>query len=299
MDTDSLRAFVAVADSGSFSQAAERLFLTQSAISKRIAALESRIDAPLFDRIGRRITLTEAGHTLMPRARQILAMFEDTQRALTNLSGRVHGRLSLATSHHIGLHRLPPVLARYRKRWPEVSLDMQFLDSEQAYQGVQSGALELALATMAPQTPVHITAAPLWVDRLHFVCAADHPLAHGTRLSLAALAEFDAVLPGEQTFTRAMVTDAFERSGLTVGVSMSTNYLETIRMLVSTGLGWSVLPETLLDDSIHCLDVAHPPIERPLGYLFHDHRTLSNAARAMLEVLEASRETDGNDIATR
>ncbi|WP_438767705.1 LysR family transcriptional regulator [Kushneria sp. TE3] len=294
METESLRAFVAVAECGSFSLAAEQIHLTQSAVSKRIATLESQTDARLFDRIGRRIALTEAGHTLLPRAREILGLFEDTQRALTRLSGTVRGRLSLATSHHIGLHRLPPVLRDYTRRWPDVRLDMRFMDSEQAYQGVLDGSLELALATLAPQTAPPLVATGLWVDQLHFVCAPDHALAHEPSLSLARLSRVDAVLPGEQTFTRAMVMSAFAREGLEVSVSMSTNYLETLKMMVSTGLGWSVLPETLIDDSVHRLDVDRPPIERPLGYLFHENRTLSNAARAMIDLLESSRQATGD-----
>lgn len=291
METESLRAFVAVAECGSFSLAAEQIHLTQSAVSKRIATLEHQTDARLFDRIGRRIALTEAGHLLLPRAREILGLFEDTQRALTSLSGTVRGRLSLATSHHIGLHRLPPVLRRYTQRWPDVRLDMQFLDSEQAYQGVLDGSLELALATLAPHTAKPLVATPLWMDQLHFVCAPDHPLTHQrSSLTLDALSQVDAVLPGEQTFTRAMVMSAFNQAGLDVGVSMSTNYMETLKMMVSIGLGWSVLPETLLDESVHKLDIDHPPIERPLGYLFHENRTLSNAARAMIDLLEDSRQ---------
>ncbi|REC95957.1 LysR family transcriptional regulator [Kushneria indalinina] len=290
METESLRAFVAVAECGSFSLAAEQIHLTQSAVSKRIATLESQTDARLFDRIGRRIALTEAGHTLLPRAREILGMFEDTQRALTRLSGTVRGRLSLATSHHIGLHRLPPVLRDYTRRWPDVRLDMRFMDSEQAYQGVLDGSLELALATLAPQTAAPLVAIPLWVDQLRFVCAPDHALAREPSLTLSQLSRVDAVLPGEQTFTRAMVVNTFAREGLDVGVAMSTNFLETLKMMVSIGLGWSVLPETLIDDSVHRLDIDHPPIERPLGYLFHENRTLSNAARAMIDLLEASRQ---------
>ena len=290
METESLRAFVAVAECGSFSLAAEQIHLTQSAVSKRIATLEHQTDARLFDRIGRRIALTEAGHLLLPRAREILGLFEDTQRALTRLSGTVRGRLSLATSHHIGLHRLPPVLRRYTQRWPDVRLDMQFLDSEQAYQGVLDGSLELALATLAPHTAKPLVATPLWMDQLYFVCAPDHPLTHQRSLTLDALSQVDAVLPGEQTFTRAMVMSAFNQAGLDVGVSMSTNYMETLKMMVSIGLGWSVLPETLLDESVHRLDIDHPPIERPLGYLFHENRTLSNAARAMIDLLEDSRQ---------
>ncbi|SPJ33304.1 LysR family transcriptional regulator [Kushneria phyllosphaerae] len=295
METESLRAFVAVAECGSFSLAAEQIHLTQSAVSKRIATLEHQTDARLFDRIGRRIALTEAGHLLLPRAREILGLFEDTQRALTSLSGMVRGRLSLATSHHIGLHRLPAVLRRYTQRWPQVTLDMRFLDSEQAYQGVMDGSLELALATLAPHTAKPLVATPLWMDQLHFVCAPDHPLTRQRSLTLDALSQVDAVLPGEQTFTRAMVMSAFNRAGLEVSVSMSTNYMETLKMMVSIGLGWSVLPETLLDDSVHRLDIDHPPIERPLGYLFHENRTLSNAARAMIDLLEASRQPPSGD----
>lgn len=81
--------------------------MTQPAISKRIAGLEQQLDVRLFDRLGREVTLTEAGRALLPRAYQILNVLDDTRRALTNLTGEVSGRLTLATSHHIGLHRLP------------------------------------------------------------------------------------------------------------------------------------------------------------------------------------------------
>ncbi len=115
MDTQSLQAFLAVADCGSFSRAAEQLHLTQPAVSKRIAVLENQTRARLFDRIGRRVSLTEAGRVLLPRARQILVMVDDSRRALGNLDGDVGGELILATSHHIGLHRLPPILGDYVK----------------------------------------------------------------------------------------------------------------------------------------------------------------------------------------
>ena len=108
LDLANLSAFIAIAETGSFSGAAERLFLTQPAISKRIAGLEQQLDVRLFDRLGREVTLTEAGRALLPRAYQILNVLDDTRRALTNLSGEVSGRLTLATSHHIGLHRPPP-----------------------------------------------------------------------------------------------------------------------------------------------------------------------------------------------
>lgn len=286
MDTQSLQAFLAVADNSSFSLAAEQLYLTQPAVSKRIATLEAQVGARLFDRIGRRVSLTEAGRILLPRAREILVMVDDSRRALINLSGDVGGSLTMATSHHIGLHRLPPILKAYTQAHPEVRMDMRFLDSEQAYQGVLDGELEIAVVTLAPIPDPQLTVVPVWIDRLRFVCGNEHPLAGHNTLPLPALSEYDAVLPGHLTFTRGIVVDTFARDGLKVNVALSTNYLETLKMMVAIGLGWSVLPETLIDDEVQILPIEHRPIERPLGYLVHKSRTLSNAARSMLAMLD-------------
>lgn len=290
MDTQSLQAFLAVADSGSFSRAAEQLHLTQPAVSKRIAVLEGLTGARLFDRIGRRVTLTEAGRVLLPRARQILVMVDDSRRALGNLSGDVGGSLTLATSHHAGLHRLPPLLKAYTRSHPHVRLDLHFLDSEQAYQGVLDGELELAVVTLAPSPDPQLAVVPVWIDRLCFVCAPDHPLAGRGPLALSELCDFDAVLPGPLTFTRSLIERRFAAAGLALPVALSTNYLETLKMMTAIGLGWSLLPERLVAGELHELRVDHPPIRRPLGYLVHKSRTLSNAARAMIDALEAARE---------
>ncbi|HSH48107.1 MAG TPA: LysR family transcriptional regulator [Halomonas sp.] len=290
MDTQSLQAFLAVADSGSFSRAAEQLHLTQPAVSKRIATLEGQLGSRLFDRIGRRVTLTEAGRLLLPRARKILVMMDDSRRAIGNLEGSIAGSLTLATSHHIGLHRLPGLLRHYVRAHPEVRLDLHFLDSEQAYQGVLDGQLEIAAVTLAPRPDPQLRVVPVWIDQLCFVCAPDHALAGAGTLSLAHLCEHDAVLPGSLTFTRTLIEARFAAAGLPLPAATSTNYLETLKMLTATGLGWSLLPERLIDDSLHRLDVDHPPVQRPLGYLVHRSRTLSNAARAMLALLDDARE---------
>lgn len=289
MDTQSLQAFIAVADTTSFSLAGEQLHLTQPAISKRIATLEHQTGAKLFDRINRRVSLTEAGRLLLPRARQILQLVEDSRRTLSNLSGSVEGSLTLATSHHVGLHRLPPVLKAFTQRYPDVDLDLRFLDSEQAYHGVVAGEIELAVVTLSPRPNPQVESVPVWIDRLRFVAAPDHPLAARGELALSTLVDYPAVLPGPLTFTRDIVVGSFSRAGLTIDVALSTNYLETLKMMAGIGLGWSVLPESMVDDDIAVLPVAHPPIERRLGYLVHKQRTLSNAGRAMIAELDALR----------
>ncbi len=289
MDTNTLQAFVAVASAESFSKAANQLFLTQSAVSKRVALLEDQLNSRLFDRIGRRVSLTEAGVALLPRAHQILLELEDARRAISNLSGEVTGTLSLAASHHVSLHRLPPVLRAYTARYPKVKLDLRFDESEVAYDGVLKGDLELALITLSLSPDKNINSIPIWHDALQYVVARDHPLASKTSVSLEELTQYTAILPGQNTFTRELVEQLFERHDLHLNVGMSTNYLDTIRMMITIGLGWSLLPESLIKDDLKVLPVSSEPIYRQLGVIHHRDRTLSNAARHLVEMLPSAK----------
>ena len=294
MDLANLNAFIAIAETGSFSLAGERLHLTQPAVSKRIAGLEQQLKVRLFDRLGREIGLTEAGRALLPRAYQILGVLDDTRRALTNLSGEISGRLTLATSHHIGLHRLPPLLRAFTRSHPEVALDIQFLDSEVAYEEVLHGRAELAVITLAPETREPVRAVMVWDDPLDFVAAPEHPLARSSSISLADVARHPAVFPGGNTFTHHIVWRLFEREGLTPNIGMSTNYLETIKMMVSIGIAWSVLPRTMLYDQVARLTLPGIQLDRQLGYILHSERTLSNAARAFMALLDNQRKQNAS-----
>lgn len=290
MDTGSLQAFVAVAETGSFSRAAEQLFLTQSAMSKRISILEQQLDSRLFDRIGRTVSLTESGQELLPRARKILLELEDARRSLSNLSGEVSGTLSVAASHHISLHRLPPVLRQYTRECPQVKLDLRFDESEIAYDNVLRGKLEIALITLSPNPDPNILSQPIWQDKLHYVVAPDHPLAKLKQVTLEQLTCYPAILPGTATFTRLIAEQPFSEQKLHPDIAMSTNYLDTIKMMIGIGLGWSLLPETMTDTSLNVLNVDAPPVTRELGYIAHKERTLSNAARRFIHLLDQAAE---------
>ncbi len=285
MDLPQLAAFVAVAEHGGFSHAAEALHLSQPAVSKRIAQLEAELDTRLFDRIGRQVLPTEAGGVLLPRARQLLADAEAARRAVRDVGGNVGGRLALVTSHHIGLHHLPPLLRAFSRRYPEVVLDLRFMDSEQAWQQVLQGQAELALTTLGPATPP-LVATPVRDDPLRIVVAPEHPLARMRQVDVADLVAHPAVLPDEQTFTHRIVADAIARLGHPLQLRMTTNHMETIKMLVAVGLAWSALPATMVDDSLHVLRVRGlPPLSRQLGSVVHGGRTPSRAAQAFLALL--------------
>lgn len=289
MEPENLQAFIAVTESGSFSRAAERLFITQSAVSKRIAALEHSLETRLFDRIGHRISLTEAGQVLLPRARGILLEIEDSRRTVRNLSGTVTGTLRIATSHHIGLHRLPPVLRDYTERYPDVTLDIRFIDSEAACSLVAQGQLELGIVTLPLHTPVELKPLPVWHDPLAVVVGQNHPLAQLPHITIAALSDHHAILPAAGTFTREILEQVLAPRGIQLKLGLTSNYLETIKMLVSIGLGWSVLPRTMIDKELKILDFEDATMERTLGIVCHTARTLSNAAQALVQMLETQR----------
>jgi len=284
LDNQNLKAFITVAELGSFSEAADQLYLTQSAISKRIALLEQQIGKRLFDRIARQVSLTEAGNELLPRARRILQEYENALQAINDLSGEASGTLRLAISHHLGLHRLPPILKQFAQQYPNVTLDIEFMDSEKAYEQVLHGDSEVAVITLALEAHHNINSKVIWNDPLRFICAQDHPLAQIKQPELKDLADYPIILPGINTYTGQIIQNLFQKEGIPLKAPMSTNYLETISTMVEIGLGWSVLPETLVRD-LHVMPFEQISIERELGYIHHTKRSLSNAAVAFLSLL--------------
>lgn len=291
MELQNLSAFIAVSDQKSFSRAAERLFITQPAVSKRISALESELNTRLFDRIGRKIQLTEAGKALLPSAQRILAELEESKRAIGNLSHKVDGRLSIATSHHIGLHRLPPVLRAFTSEYPQVDLDIRFMDSEEACHQVLKGDVELAIATLPEKNWENLHNQIIWHDPLDIVISSTQHQTDSSAMTITQLQRLPAILPSKNTFTRLLLEQALGLNEQNLNIAMETNYLETIKMMVSIGLGWSVLPVSMLSDDISRLNVIGVEFERLLGVVSHEHRTLSNAARMLLIELETQKES--------
>lgn len=289
MDFSSMKAFVVVADCGSFSRAAEKLFMTQPAISKRIASLEADLGVALFDRLGRGIHLTESGQKFLPSARRILADIAISREDLRSLGSHIGGRLRMATSHHVGIHRLPPMLKAFTQAYPDVELDLLFMDSELACAEVAAGHIELAVVTLPDSLDESFLTGLVWPDPLSIVCASDHPLAEAVREQASVTAEhltrFNAVLPARGTVTRTILLNALRPFNVTVETSLETNYLETIKMMVSVGLGWSALPSNMIENGITEIPINGLSMQRQLGSVCLKGRTMSRAADAFLALL--------------
>ncbi len=299
MDTQSLQAFISVAETESFSIAAQRLHLTQPAVSKRIANLEEALDVQLFDRLPRKAILTPAGEALLPKARHIMTELMDIKTELASLSGDVSGTLRIGTSHHIGLHHLPHLLRQFHTAYPKVKLALQFLGSEAACEALALGELDIAFATLPLSEHPKLDMQAVWRDPLKFVCAHTHPLTKIKRPSFKDLSQHEAILPEANTVTFEIIESAFKKEGVSLQtalpsrhretISMMSSYMETIKMMASVGLGWAVLPEHMaLDKDLIQLKVSPKSLYRELGVLQRKGKTLGTAGRAFLAILPSN-----------
>jgi DNA-binding transcriptional LysR family regulator len=191
----------------------------------------------------------------------------------------------MGTSHHIGLHRLPPFLSFFNTTYPDVHLDLHFVGSEQACEAVEQGDLELAFITLPSELPPQLHAKALWQDELHIVVNREHKLAQFAEVSLEVLQAERCILPGKDTYTYQLIAQAFQALTHKLNIYLTTHYLDTLKMLVSAGFGWSVLPHTLVDKTMVVLNTP-VKLTRQLGVITHRRRSLSNAASTLLTHLD-------------
>ena len=294
MQLNQITAFLAVAELESFSQAAARLHVTQPAVSKRIRQLESNVNAPLFDRIGKRSILTPNGRAFKPHAERILQELKSFRSGMSQQQDAPSGSLSFATSHHIGLHRLPQALREFKIRYPRVDLDLHFMDSEDACSAIANNELELAIVTLPEHGDERLHCEAIWTDRLVVVLASDHPLARSRHITPAALLPHPAILPSSGTFTRKIINNLFTESREQLSIILETNYLETIKVMVSANLGWSILPQSMADNTIVSHALQGLDVTRPLGLVTRNNRTLSLSSSAMINLLREERARQGS-----
>jgi DNA-binding transcriptional LysR family regulator len=289
MEFSQLQAFISVAHNRSFSITAQQLHLSQPAISKRISTLEQQLNCELFDRIGHQVQLTEAGQRLLPRAIKIIQDIEDCKRHIQQLDKNISGKLTIASSHHIGLHRLPNILKNYAKEFTDVELDFQLLESEQACEAVRTGKIELAVITLPLEPEDKLFTLKLWEDKLDCMISNDHEMNNISDITLEQLTNFPLLLPSKKTFTTQIIEQPFKDRNLKLSTVMTSNDLESLRMMVEIGLGWSILPSSMLRDPLNKIQVKELSLSRTLGLVRHNERTLSSSAKAMISLLEASR----------
>jgi DNA-binding transcriptional LysR family regulator len=166
------------------------------------------------------------------------------------------------------------------------------MDSEEAYAGVCQGHIECAVLTMPDQLHPDLEGYPIWQDQLAVFCSCDHPLSQLDKVTAAELSKYAVILPEKHTFTRQAITNYFYAKGISLPHIKTGNYLETIKTLVESGLGWSVLPVSLSSPLLFPLLQNEFKLSRTLGLIHHRKRPLSNAGRVFLDLLQQSSDSE-------
>ncbi|MFD1627902.1 LysR family transcriptional regulator [Azospirillum griseum] len=300
MTLEQLRIFAAVADLLHFTRAAESLRLSQPAVSAAIAGLESEHGVRLFDRIGRRVELTAAGHLLREEARAILRRVEDAGTRMAEMTGLARGALRLVVSQTVGHHWLPPRLLRFAAAVPGIRVDLEIGNTDAVAEAVREGRAELGIAEGTVRDPA-LVADPIPGDRLVLLADPAHPWAKGERVTAEGLAAARWILRETGSGTRAAFEQAIraagvDPAGLSVALTLPDGAL--IRQALLAGLGLSVLSDLVVADALAdgrlvALRGLALPV-RPFHLVRHRDRHRSAAERAFvrlaLEGAEASAE---------
>ena len=293
MDINNLLAFIEVADKRSFSKSAETLNLTQPAVSKRIASLESELSSRLFDRVGRKVHLTEAGKVLLPSALKINSEVNRIESEICNLGKEVRGKLSIGVAEHISVDRLALLLKGFREAYSEVEIDLQFTGSQETLDDVENGILDMGLCSIlgsGKEDRIHprLRDIEVWSDKLRIAVEKNHPLASNEYVSIPQLASFPAILPREYSAVRKSIDNAMVSRQVEAMVSLEATDFHTIRSMAAIGLGWACLPECEVDDSLVVLNVTELNINHSVALVRNPDRSMSRAAQAFVDTLPVS-----------
>ena len=297
MTLEQLRIFIAVAEREHLTQAAAALALTPSAVSAALRALEERYDTPLFDRVGRRIELNDAGRLFLTEARATLGAARNAELALAELAGLQRGAVALHASQTIASYWLPPLLLDFHRRYPQIALSLTIGNTTSVAQAVLNGTADLGLVEDGVEAP-ELVATTVAQDRMVAVVAPDHPWSDGHALDVAALRAAGWVLrePGSGTrsaFEARMAALGIASSELQVALTLPSN--EALRSAAMAGPYATVVSELVVAPQLQAgllfkagLDL--PP--RLFSLLHHRQRHPGHAARALAQALAGTQAAD-------
>jgi LysR family transcriptional regulator, carnitine catabolism transcriptional activator len=284
-----IRAFVTVAQSGSFTTAATRLYLTQSAVSVLISELEEQFGLRLFDRTTRLVQLADAGREFYPIAEKMLA---DLQHALSNsqeLVAKKRGRVAVAATPLMASILLPKVIKQYTGMFPGISVILQDTLAGLIQPKVRDGEVDFGIGTFE-KTGRELVAEPLMADTLVLACPAGHALANHANVAWHELAGHPFIsLTGDNSVGQ-LIRNSFADAGVEVQSAYEVSYLSTVVGMVDAGLGVAVLPSyaspiTQLYN-IQLRKLVKPEIRREMSVITRQGRALSPAAESFKEFLK-------------
>lgn len=295
MHLETLKVFCDVVETGSFSKAAARNFITQSAVSQQLRMLERKYDRQLLNRGRQVVSVTEAGQLFYEGAKEILAAYSSLEQNLQAASGVVSGTVRVATIYSVGLHNLPFYIKTFIKQYPQAKIDLTYRRTNEVYASCSAGAVDLGIVAY-PTRHSQLKVVPLAEERMMLICNAEHPLAKARQVKLERLNKLDFIAFERDIPTRKALDRIFKEHHLRVNYVMEFDNIETIKRSVEAGAGVSIVPESTVTQEVRAGTLVArrftEPFSRPVGIIYKKQRPLSLAAQKFIELLlgEGSRQ---------
>jgi DNA-binding transcriptional LysR family regulator len=288
MDVRNLAAFVEVVRSGGFSRASGALHLTQSAVSKAVKAIEEELGQPLLVRLGRKVTLTDAGRVVFDRAQAVLSVLHSIEDEVAEVGAVRRGHLRLGIPPMVGAAFFPPVLSDFRSAYPGVVLELREVGARSVEALVLAGEIE-AGATVLPTNRSVFEVVPLMRDVLRAVVHPRSPLARRRSVALRDLERVPFVLYREDFALHGHILDACRRVGFSPNVASESSQWDFMAAMVAADVGVALLPRTIcrrLDPAqVRILPLVEPELRWDLALIWKRDRHPPPAARAFIEVV--------------
>ncbi len=285
MDLHGLEVFRAIATEKSFSRAGRRLSRTQPAISLALKKLEGELGEILVDRLGKDVRLTDAGQLVLDFARRFENLRQELLTAMAERRDNAAGRLTIGANESTTLYLLPH-LARYRRRYPRVRVQVRRSLSSRIPAELVDGDLELGVISYAPEDE-RLTSRVIYRDHLAFIVSPQHSLSRRKQVSIADLGMEIFIAHNVVSPYRDVVERAFEQMRVPLNRDVEMPTIETIRKLVQQNEGVAFLPRMCVEEELAAgllreVKVKELQVERKIHLVYPSHRTLSHAARAFL-----------------
>ncbi|MFY7064622.1 LysR family transcriptional regulator [Nocardiopsis changdeensis] len=289
MELQQMRYVVAIAETNSFTRAAERCLVAQSALSHQVARLERELGARLFERTSRRVRLTAAGAAFLPEARRCLEAAERAAAEVAAAVGEVRGPLEVGLIPTVAAVDVPRALRDFRRRYPQVRIGLRVGASDDLVEQVKAGEIEVAfLGLPTTARPQGVNVRELGRDRHVAVVAPDHPLAEGTEVSLERLVDEVFVDMPAGTAGRVQSDQAFEAAGLDRDVAFEVSSAEYMARLVGEGLGVALLPAAYVPQLTGVTTLEVTDATGRVEYVVWARTGATPAARAFLDIIDTA-----------
>jgi LysR family hydrogen peroxide-inducible transcriptional activator len=290
MELHQLRYVIAVAETGSFSRAAEGLFVVQSNVSAQVRKLERELGAPLFERRSHEVVITEFGRAFLPRARQALSALEDARAAVDAVRGLTMGRAKLGIIGTVAAWLLPELVGRFRTAHPLVDLWLTEEPTVELAEMVASRRLPQALVNLPVRQPEHLDCEPLFVEELVLVVPPDHPMRGISEAPLQRFQDDDWLLPEPGNALRGLICDALAQSGFMPTPRVQVGKKQLMQELAIAGVGVALIPAAtalhpLGAESGRIIRVSEPRVHRSVGLITHRSGGQSPGDLALADVL--------------